>query len=410
MKKTIALIFAISTLYSFAQIRVVGYLPSYRWEILNQLDYDHFSHIEAAFINPDPEGNILFDKDMDKFIEIAHKNNCLTGASLCGGGDYSWGAKHKIYEKLIATPESRKAFIKKIVAFLKLHNLDGIDNDMEGKALELTNYNIFAQELADAVHHEGLEYTAALGVGGQWGIDLLSKETMVKHDFIMTMSYGGVGNWNWKEKPDEATYERMVKDVNYLIEQGVEKENAIGGVPFYFTEFPSSQQTNYGLFNRVNCEIYSNLFYSNQNPWHSDTLISEDGNPIYINSIDTYIKKLDFAIEKNSGLMIWEVGQDCFVGRSIMKSLGAHMNAKKVKLNVQALSRFITINTSEKEVEINYSEISPSKMFVYKDGEEIAKSSSKSFKIDASKLEKGTYLLKVILDKNKVITKTFSIQ
>ena len=78
---------------------------------------------------------------------------------------YSWGEKYKIYERLIATPESRKAFIESIITFLKKYNLDGLDNDMEGKALELKNYNVFSQELADAVHNENIEYSAALGVG-----------------------------------------------------------------------------------------------------------------------------------------------------------------------------------------------------------------------------------------------------
>ena len=410
MKTLITTLLTLTLLTSFAQIRVVGYLPTYRWDKLSQLDYNHMSHVGAAFINPDTEGNILFDKDMMQFVKTVHQNNCLAEVSICGGGDYSWGDKYKVYEKLIATPESRKAFIKKIISFLKQHNLDGLDNDMEGKALELKNYNIFSQELADAIHKEGLEYSAALGVGGQWGIGLLSDKTMLKHDFIMTMSYGGVGSWNWKQKPDDGTYEKMLKDVNHLIGRGLPKEKAIGGVPFYYTEFPLTQQTSYSKYNGTNCEIYSNPNYMKQNPWQNDTIYSTEGNPIYINSIPTYYKKIDVAIENNSGLMIWEVAQDCFSGPSIMDSLASYMDSKNVKLNVNALSRLVTVNHSKKGLKVSCKDINPSKIIISKEGEEVYSSDVKNFKVDAIEWEKGEYLIRLSLGHNKEISKYFMIE
>ena len=409
MKKLTTLLLTLSFFLSFAQIRVVGYLPTYRWDKLSQLDYDHMSHVGAAFINPDAEGNMIFTADMNQFVKTAHQNNCLAEVSFCGGGDYSWGEKYKVYEKLIETPESRKAFIKKIISFLKQYNLDGLDNDMEGKALELKNYNVFSQELADAIHAEGLEYSAALGVGGQWGIALLSDETMLKHDFIMTMSYGGVGSWNWKERPNAATYDKMLKDVNHLINRGLPKEKAIGGIPFYFTEFPLTEQTSYSQSNGVNCDLYTNPFYNKQDPWHNDTLVSETGNPIYINSIPTYYKKVDVAIANNSGFMIWEVGQDCFSGPSIMDSLGVYMDSKNVKLNVQALERLVIVSQSKKGLSIKCKDINPSKIIISKEGKEIHVSEEKNFKVDATKWKKGEYLITIILRENKTITKPFKI-
>ena len=81
-----------------AQIKVVGYLPSYRWELLNQLDYTHMTHLCAAFANPDEEGNMMFDQDLEQFVKVCHKNGTIALISICGGGDYSWGEKYKIYE------------------------------------------------------------------------------------------------------------------------------------------------------------------------------------------------------------------------------------------------------------------------------------------------------------------------
>lgn len=409
MKKILLLLCVLSTVFSIAQIRVVGYLPSYRWNVLNDLHYSHMTHVGAAFINPDEEGNILFNQDMTQFVKTVHKNNCLAIVSFCGGGGYSWGDKYKVYEKLIETPESRKAFIKKLIAFLKLHNLDGIDNDMEGKAIELKNYNIFSQELADAVHEEGLEYTAALGVRGQWGAGNLSPETLIKHDFIMTMSYGGVGHWNWKEKPDGGTYEVMKQDVKTLIDRGVPKEKVIGGIPFYYTEFPKKEQTNYNQFNGMNCDILSNPQYSSQDPWHNDTITSITGNPIYINSINTYYKKIDLAIKNNSGIMIWEVGQDCFTGPSIMDSIGTYLDSKKIKLNVESLSRLVEINQTKKGLKINYKEINPIKTTILKDGKPIFSSKEKSLKIDSNEWQKEEYTLHLKLSHNKELTKKFKL-
>ena len=191
---------------SAQSIKVIGYLPTYHWDKLGILDYQHLTHVCASFVNPDEEGNLSFEKDLNEFVSVVKSHSTIPLISIGGGGDYSWGDKYKIYEKLIATPTSRTKFIQKLMNYVRKYDLAGIDNDMEGMALELKNYNVFARELADSLHAEGMLFTAALGVGGQWGVDLLEDSTMHKYDFIMTMSYGGVGNWNIDTKPDRGTY------------------------------------------------------------------------------------------------------------------------------------------------------------------------------------------------------------
>jgi hypothetical protein len=47
-----------------SRIKVVGYLPSYRWDKLSELDYSHLSHVCASFANPDEEGNMLFEEGL----------------------------------------------------------------------------------------------------------------------------------------------------------------------------------------------------------------------------------------------------------------------------------------------------------------------------------------------------------
>ncbi len=312
------------TVISQAQIKVIGYLPTYRWDKLEELDFDHLSHVVGAFANPDSLGQLSFKKDLKIFSKVCHENNTKAIISLCGGGDYSWGEKYQVYEKLIETPQSRTAFVSNIVQFVLDNDLDGLDNDMEGKALVLANYNIFARELADSLHSKGLEYSAALYVGGQWAVDNLDAETLQKHDYLMTMSYGGVGSWNWKNKPDDSNYPKYLSDVNHVLEMGLDTSKTIGGMPFYYTEFPITEQTDYSKFNGMMCELYNN--YPDIDRSKNDTITSTGGNPIYLNSLDTYHQKIDLALKNNSGIMIWELGQDCFDDKSIMKSISDYLD------------------------------------------------------------------------------------
>lgn len=395
-----------SLLSAFGQIRVVGYFPSYRWNKLNEIDYSHLSHVCASFANPDEEGNLQFEKDLHQFVQVVHSKGTKAVVSFCGGGDYSWGEKYKVYQNLLATPESRTDFVQKIMMFAREYKLDGIDNDMEGKALELPTYNTFSQELADSLHADGLEYSAALGVGGQWGVGLLNDSTLQKLDFIMTMSYGGVGHWNWSQKPDEGTFAKYQKDVNHIIDRGYDAQKVIGGVPFYYTEFPKTQKENYWKYNGVNCDIYSNSEYKKQDPLHSDTIISLEGNPIYINSFETYQKKLDVALQNQSGIMIWELGQDCFnEGPSILKMMGKHLDEKNAKININGLENLVSITKEKKGIKVSCPFNVTSIEIINSKGVSLSNSKKKTIKIDPSTLSKGKYTFIIQLSDIKSMVK-----
>ena len=88
------------------------------------------------------------------------------GVISIGGGDFSWGSKVVIYESQLKTSISRTNFIAKIMDYLRGHNLDALDNEIEGNALALSTFNVFSQGLGDNIHVSGLEYLAAIGVGG----------------------------------------------------------------------------------------------------------------------------------------------------------------------------------------------------------------------------------------------------
>ena len=113
---TASLLFII--VISKAQIQVIGYLPTYRWNKLEELDFDHLSHIIGAFANPDSLGQLSFEKDLKQFAKVCHEQDTKAIISMCGGGNYSWGEQYTVYEKLLETPQSRTAFISNIVQFV----------------------------------------------------------------------------------------------------------------------------------------------------------------------------------------------------------------------------------------------------------------------------------------------------
>ena len=340
MRNSLILVLLFILFKSFgSDFKRIAYIPSYRMQYLGEINFDLVSHVMAAFANPDDAGNLSFSNyDMHDFVSIAHSNNTDAIISIGGGGDYSWGDKVSIYQNLFATQESRKDFIHNIMTYMRTYNFDGLDNDIEGNALALDNFNSFTQELGDSLHAAGYDYSAAIGVGGSWGVNYWDDESLEKLDFIMTMSYGGVGNWNYALKTDDHTFDKMKTDMEYFtITKSISPEKIIGGIPFYAVEFPSTAKENYGPYHQTVCSIYNNSYYDNQNPFHSDTLTSEEGNPVYINSIETIQKKIDYCASDGGGIMIWEIGQDCFDGSiSVQDSMNAYLQENKV--NIKSIS------------------------------------------------------------------------
>jgi len=316
IKKLLLIFIAFFLLLSLKaqQFKKGGYLSEYSFGNVYSIHYENLTHVFAAFINPDTAGNLSFPNNINILVNAAHNKGCKVIPSFGGGGDYSWGADTLIYKKLIDA-NHRTAFIHKMMDYVRLHNLDGIDLDLEGQALQLANYNAFAQETADSVHAAGLEISAALAIGWQntWA-NAISNATLQKLDFIMTMSYGGVGSWNYNTPSDQFAYSDFVNDINYWISRGLSKEQILGGIGFYGAEFPLTAQSSYWQYSPSLCSIFTNSAYSSQNPLNSDLVYTASNHPVYYNGFPTLKKKIQYAAANAGGFMIWELGNDCFSG------------------------------------------------------------------------------------------------
>ena len=290
-------------------ILYTGYVPTYRMGTLNDLDYENLTHVFAAFGNPDSSGSMSIATNIDNFVATVTANGRTKALlSIGGGGSYSWGVDTTIYSHLFADT-NRTMFVDSIITYLEHHNLDGLDADIEGTALEHENYDLFLNELADSLTAHNLLLTAALGASSWGGAGNLDDSTLLRFDFIMTMSYGGT----WTSK-DLATYNKMVEDMHYFIGRGVPKKKIVGGVPFYAVSYnPDGYLTL--------SQLYTQTKYLEQDPFYTDTLKTEDGGDIYLNSWPTIKKKFEFSMDSGyGGIMIWELGQDNYSGSGLCMS------------------------------------------------------------------------------------------
>lgn len=398
MKKLILLLIFLQISIS-AEFVVGGYVPTYRWAVLDKLDYKYITHLFASFANPDSTGKIFIGADIDDFVRKCHENDVKAMVSIGGGGDYSWGDDYKIYEKFI-DDTARTWFVSQWMNYVRLHDLDGIDVDLEGYALKLANYNVFVQELADSLHGAGLEVTAASGIDDA---TYISDATAQKYDFIMTMSYGGIGSWNWNKPQHPSTFDKFSDDIQYWINRGLDQSKVVGGVPFYGVEFPFTSQTSYGSFHHTFSTLYTESEYREQDPFNHDTIFSAEDHPIYLNSFRTLKEKIAYADSAAGGFMIWEIGQDSYSsGPRMTDSLWAFMDDNNIGDPKVAVYDIGGIGVAPSS--ISYDMFAKgNRLKVYDVSGRLIFNSSQAKKSDLNKLSSGIYLLRAIKKSGKVI-------
>ena len=91
----------------------IGYLPYYRFDLIDDIDYHKLTHVNLAFANPDMQGNLsIGGKNITPIVEQLHAANVEVFISLAGGALTSAWAN--AWEHL-TKPAHRAAFIHKII-------------------------------------------------------------------------------------------------------------------------------------------------------------------------------------------------------------------------------------------------------------------------------------------------------
>ena len=71
------------------EFKVVGYLPSYRFKLMDKIKFEQMTHVCLSFANPNALGDLSFpnNEDPTPVIQKAQKAGAQVFLSLAGGGD-----------------------------------------------------------------------------------------------------------------------------------------------------------------------------------------------------------------------------------------------------------------------------------------------------------------------------------
>lgn len=331
MKKLFSLLCLVTFgFFSFAQTaRVVGYLPTYRFSLSEQIEYCKLTHLNLAFANPDSAGHFSLAGLPEVMSDALEKNPTITICISLGGGGMSTLEKEN-WSRLIDIPSNRPGFISKIVNFVLKNNLDGVDMDLEWGDVT-SGYSPFVLALDSALSTHNKILTAAFP--NQTWFNNVSRAALEAFDFINIMSYDATGPWNPSSPGQHSSYTFSVNGINYWKSiVGIPGSQLTLGVPFYGYDFISSSEA-YAF-------TYGSMVASNIANADLDRVGDK-----YYNGRPTIESKVELAYEKVSGIMIWELGQDSFDDYSLLSvihnkytSLGAYTSGLCGNENTSSVS------------------------------------------------------------------------
>lgn len=285
--------------------RVLGYLFSPgNWSSgLAQVNLDHLTSINLAFIHPDESGRFTRSEDLTNAITQIKAANVEVFFSIGGGSP----PPHM--ENLIR-PENKGNFISEIKSFMEDNGFDGVDVDLENDLIN-AHYAPFISDLHKSILPTGKKMTAALA---SWNAHKISDQTLSYFDLINVMSYDKTGPWNLSRPGQHAPYEMVVDDFNYFhLDRGVPAEKLLIGLPFYGYGFgpgaPGSM-------------TYRRILESYPNAVDRDEIKFDGGGTLYFNGVRTISQKVDFALSsKAGGVMIWQLLGDAPNDESLLQAI-----------------------------------------------------------------------------------------
>lgn len=282
--------------------RVVGYLSTDNFGKMSSVQFCKLTHLNLSFANPDNTGNLIFDGDIDAVIAHVKGINPNIKISVSVAGGVISAEQAANWSLLIDKPENRPAFIKKIMDFVELHKLDGVDVDLEWDAVT-TGYSGFVVELKNAIKSKNKLITAALPNNTRFVN--INNEALNAFDFINIMAYDMTGPW----APDKPGQHSSFNDAKLGIDfwnkmQNVPKDKLTLGVPFYGYNFTDAVATSV---------TYGQMVAAGNQLAELDEL-----GKIYYNGRPTIEQKVQLASETTGGIMIWEIAQDSFDQYSLL--------------------------------------------------------------------------------------------
>jgi hypothetical protein len=303
-------------LYGQAQ-KVVGYLQYGRGYMLDEIQFEKLTHLCIAFANPDDKGRLQTGGvDISPIVKKAKAADVKVLISVAGGAlDPDWAAAWKTYMQ----PWNRQYFVEEIMGYVRRHQLDGVDVDLEWKHVD-HHYSPFVLALGRALHAEGKLITAALP--GKKRYKHINDAALGILDFINVMAYDLTGPWAPAQSGPHSPYTFAASCLKYWKKQGVPASKLVLGLPFYgwdFTNRDRIRSVNYGVI------VDRNPAFA-----HLDQV-----GQLYFNGLITITAKTELALQHAGGVMLWELGRDAFNEYSLLEAVSRVMRGDTAALPEQ---------------------------------------------------------------------------
>ena len=299
------LLFSVSCTGAIAQsedFKIFGYLPHYRFDEIERIDLDKLTHLCLGFAHPDRTGAISFGgEDIFPVMVEAKDRGLKTLMTLAGGAitpeqEANWDYWLK--------PWNRHKLIEEIVIIVEKYEFDGVDVDLEWNHVD-RHYNGFVVGLKSRLAERGKILTAALP--GKKRYEVLTDDAIQAFDYIQLMAYDVTGPFAPHRPGPHSPLHFAQRSIEFWVEQGVDREKLILGIPLYGWEFTDRAEVfsvSYGFM------VSRDTAYAQK----------DQVGGTYYNGIPTVVAKTELAREKAGGIMFWELGQDAFNDYSLLSA------------------------------------------------------------------------------------------
>jgi GH18 family chitinase len=267
-------------------------------------NFSRVTHLNLAFKNINASGDLPAMTVGEKALrDSAHNNGVKFFLSLGGAG-----IDPIHYHNNMNDPIKRANLAKKLKDYAIANNLDGLDLDLEGNAIN-NDFAIFMGVIADTMHAHNKLLSAALGALNEgYGSATIPNATLAKLDWLNIMAYDQCGP-TWGTPGQHSSYSLAQNAINYWKSRGLPASKCILGVPFYGYGFGAAASPYGYTFNYIATTYPSNVY------------LDEAGNTIYYNGIFTIIDKTTLAMQQAGGIMIWELTQDAQGNNSLLRAI-----------------------------------------------------------------------------------------
>lgn len=307
--------------YIFAQdtddFKVVAYCSDlFKDPVETNIQYDKVTHIIYAFLIPKEDGSFVPVKKPDelkKLVKKGHENNVKVLIAVGGWFDEAYAPLDNRFEKIAASDKLRSNFVNNLNKFVEKYNLDGVEIDWEYPDLGQSslNYEKLILELNSKLKENNKYLTAALN--GAWSKEegpevskSVTPKCLESFDWISIMAYD-------MNNEQHSPFWFADTSIEYWLNRSVPQSKIVIGIPFY------AHPTN------PTWKVYRDFVKEDSENAYKDTA-TIDGIKYYYNGINTVKEKTRLALNKASGVMLFDVNEDTLDDLSLVKSINDVIN------------------------------------------------------------------------------------